>query len=95
MVWVGLDYPAVGPEHAWLRDRGRVTYDRVDDAGALAAFHELAAHEGILCALETAHAVAWAKEAARELGPGKTIVINLSGRGDKDVPTLAKNEGIE
>jgi tryptophan synthase beta chain len=91
----GLDYPAVGPEHAWLRDRGRARYDRVDDARALAAFHELATLEGILCALETAHALAWAKDAARELGSDKTIVINLSGRGDKDVSTLAKTEGIE
>ena len=66
----------------------------MDDDAALAAFHELAQTEGILCALESAHAIAYARGLARELGPGKLLLINLSGRGDKDVPTLAEREGI-
>lgn len=88
----GLDYPAVGPEHAWLRDRGRVRYTAVTDAEALAAFQALARLEGILPALESAHAVAEAMRIARER-PGVTILINLSGRGDKDVETVAKALG--
>ncbi len=91
-VSAGLDYAAVGPEHAWLRDLGRATYTSVSDEEAIEALHELARAEGILCALETAHAVAYARKAAKELGPGGLMVVNLSGRGDKDVPTLFERE---
>jgi tryptophan synthase beta chain len=83
----GLDYPAIGPEHAWLRDRGRARYESADDAAALRAFHELARLEGILPALESAHAVAWVIERAAELR-GRRVLINLSGRGDKDLATV-------
>ncbi|HXF69681.1 MAG TPA: tryptophan synthase subunit beta, partial [Thermoflexus sp.] len=85
----GLDYPAVGPEHAYLRDRKRVRYTAVTDREALAAFQALARLEGILPALESAHAVAEAMRLARER-PGTWILINLSGRGDKDLETVAK-----
>jgi tryptophan synthase beta chain len=88
----GLDYPAVGPEHAYLRDRGRVRYTAVTDAEALAAFRALARLEGILPALESAHAVAEAMRIARER-PGAWILVNLSGRGDKDLETVAKALG--
>lgn len=90
----GLDYPGVGPEHSWLKDSGRVHYVLATDAEALAAFHELTRTEGIIPALESSHAVAYAKKLAPELGAGKRIVINLSGRGDKDIFTIAKLEGI-
>jgi len=83
-VSAGLDYPGVGPEHAFLRESGRAEYVTVTDAEALDAFQYLARLEGILPALESAHAVAHARKLARELGPGKLLVINLSGRGDKD-----------
>jgi tryptophan synthase beta chain len=84
----GLDYAAVGPEHAWLQALGRTEYAYVTDAGALAAFQSLARLEGILPALESAHAVAYAESLARELGPDAVILVNLSGRGDKDVHTM-------
>ena len=84
----GLDYAAVGPEHAWLRDLGRAEYTSVSDAEAVGAFGALARSEGILPALESAHAVACACRLARELGGERSILINLSGRGDKDVETL-------
>ena len=84
----GLDYAAVGPEHAWLRDLGRAEYTSVSDAEAIAAFGALARSEGILPALESAHAVAYACRLAQELGGERSILINLSGRGDKDVETL-------
>ena len=84
----GLDYAAVGPEHAWLRDLGRAEYTNVSDDEALTAFGTLGRLEGILPALESAHAVAYACQLARELGPGRSILINLSGRGDKDVQTI-------
>ena len=84
----GLDYAAVGPEHAWLRDLGRAEYTSVSDAEAIEAFGALARSEGILPALESAHAVAYACRLARELGADRSILINLSGRGDKDVETL-------
>ena len=87
-VSAGLDYAAVGPEHAWLRDTGRATYAWVSDADALDAFGQLGRLEGILPALESAHAIAYATTLARELGPDKTILVNLSGRGDKDVQTV-------
>jgi tryptophan synthase beta chain len=84
----GLDYAAVGPEHAWLREQGRARYVYATDAEALAAFHELARLEGILPALESAHAVAYAMKRARELGPDRVLLVNLSGRGDKDLATV-------
>ena len=84
----GLDYAAVGPEHAWLRDTGRATYTWVSDADAVDAFGYLGRFEGILPALESAHAIAYATVLARALGPDKTILVNLSGRGDKDVQTV-------
>jgi tryptophan synthase beta chain len=86
----GLDYAAVGPEHAWLKETGRAEYTWVSDADALAAFQRLAKLEGILPALESAHAVAYADRLARELGEGQIILVNLSGRGDKDVQSVAK-----
>src|SRR5262245_26153618 len=86
----GLDYAAVGPEHAWLRAMGRAEYAYVTDAGALEAFQRLAKLEGILPALESAHAVAFAQRLARELGPSAILLVNLSGRGDKDVQTVEK-----
>jgi tryptophan synthase beta chain len=91
-VSAGLDYPAIGPEHAYWRDRGRIEYVSVDDGEALAAFHLLARTEGILPALESAHAVAEVVKRARALGPEKIILINLSGRGDKDVETVLAEE---
>jgi tryptophan synthase beta chain len=84
-VSAGLDYPAVGPEHADLFERGRVTYAAVSDAQALEAFETLTRAEGILPALETAHAVAYALRLARTMRPSQWILINLSGRGDKDL----------
>src|SRR5712692_5409531 len=81
----GLDYAAVGPEHAWLRSLGRTEYAHVSDDEALAAFQALARLEGILPALESAHAIAYVERLARELGPSKIVLVNLSGRGDKDV----------
>ena len=83
----GLDYPGVGPEHAYLHDTGRATYEPVTDAEAMTAFRALARTEGIVPAIESAHAIAGAQRLARELGPDATILINLSGRGDKDVAT--------
>jgi tryptophan synthase beta chain len=91
----GLDYPGVGPEHSWLKESGRVTYAAVTDRDALAAFHELTRIEGIMPALESSHAIAYAKQLARALGKDKSLVINLSGRGDKDIHTVAKLEGIK
>jgi tryptophan synthase beta chain len=90
----GLDYPGVGPEHAWLKDDGRVEYVTVNDDAALAAFHELTRVEGILPALESAHALAYVKTLAPTLKKDQMIVVNLSGRGDKDIFSIAKLEGI-
>ncbi|MFC4253262.1 tryptophan synthase subunit beta [Sinimarinibacterium flocculans] len=90
----GLDYPGVGPEHSWLKDSGRVEYVAVTDDEALAAFHELTRAEGIIPALESAHAFAHARKMAPALGPERHLVINLSGRGDKDIFTIARREGI-
>jgi tryptophan synthase beta chain len=90
-VSAGLDYPAVGPEHALLRDEGRVRYTAVGDHEALAAFHLLSELEGIIPALESAHAVAWVAREAGSLA-GKSILINLSGRGDKDLGILEAHE---
>ena len=90
----GLDYPGVGPEHAWLKDSGRVTYVAADDKEALASFHELTRLEGIIPALESSHALAYARKLASRMGKEQSIVVNLSGRGDKDIFTIAKLEGI-
>ena len=84
-VSAGLDYPGVGPEHAWLKDTGRAHYVAVDDREALAGFHELTRSEGIIPALESAHAVAYAGKLAPTLSKEQIIVVNLSGRGDKDL----------
>jgi tryptophan synthase beta chain len=92
-VSAGLDYAAVGPEHAWLRDRGRATYGWVSDDEALEAFHLLARLEGILPALESAHAVAYARRLAPELGSRGLLLVNLSGRGDKDLEIVARAGG--
>jgi len=86
----GLDYAAVGPEHAWLREVGRAEYAYVTDAEALDAFQTLAKLEGILPALESAHAIAYAQRIAKALGPEAILLVNLSGRGDKDVNTVEK-----
>ncbi len=89
-VSAGLDYAAVGPEHAWLRSIGRAEYAYVTDTEALDAFQMLARVEGILPALESAHAIAYTRTVARELGPSGVVLVNLSGRGDKDVQTVQK-----
>jgi len=94
-VSAGLDYPAIGPEHAYLHDAGRVEYVSVDDGEALAAFGELAKLEGIIPALESAHAVAHAKKLARQMTKEQIIIINLSGRGDKDVETVSESGKAE
>jgi len=90
----GLDYPGVGPEHALLKDLGRAEYRPVTDAAAMEAFALLSRTEGIIPAIESAHAVAGALELGRELGPDAVILVNLSGRGDKDVDTAAKWFGM-
>ena len=94
-VSAGLDYPGVGPEHAWLKDIGRVKYVAANDDEALAAFHRLTRVEGIMPALETAHAMAHAEKLAASMTPEQHIVVNLSGRGDKDILTVAALDGIE
>ena len=94
-VSAGLDYPGVGPEHSWLKDIGRVRYVTADDQETLAAFHRLTRIEGIMPALETAHALAYAEKLASEMSPDQHIIVNLSGRGDKDILTVAALEGIE
>ncbi|CAM3305376.1 tryptophan synthase subunit beta [Halomonas lysinitropha] len=94
-VSAGLDYPGVGPEHALWKDVGRVNYVAANDDDVLAAFRELTHVEGIMPALETAHALAYAKVLAPTMRPDQNIVINLSGRGDKDIMTVAKIDGIE
>jgi tryptophan synthase beta chain len=91
----GLDYPGVGPEHAWLKDSGRAEYVTIDDQEALAAFHDLCHNEGIIPALESAHAVAYAAKIAPTLGKDKILLVNLSGRGDKDMHTVAEKSGIK
>ena len=94
-VSAGLDYPGVGPEHAWLKDIGRVNYVAADDSEALASFHRVTRTEGIMPALETAHALAYAEKLAATMRPDQHIVVNLSGRGDKDILTVARLDGIE
>ena len=91
----GLDYPGVGPEHAWLKDIGRANYTTANDQEALDAFKELTLVEGIMPALETAHALAYVKKKAPSMDSEQVIVVNISGRGDKDINTVAKIEGIE
>ena len=93
-VSAGLDYPGVGPEHAFLKDVERAEYVAIDDTEALAAFRQLNLLEGILPALESSHAVAYAMKLAAEMTSDQSIVINLSGRGDKDIPTVARLDGI-
>lgn len=90
----GLDYPGVGPEHALLKDLHRVQYTTITDEQALQGFHDLCHLEGIIPALESSHAIAFAKSLAATLSKQKIIVVNLSGRGDKDIHTVAKIEGI-
>src|SRR5918998_3702225 len=91
----GLDYPSVGPEHSYLKDEKLVEYASVTDQDALDAFVETSRLEGIIPALETAHAISYAEKLAKDLGPGKNIVINLSGRGDKDVDVVSDALGID
>jgi tryptophan synthase beta chain len=90
----GLDYPGVGPEHSWLKDTGRAEYRSVSDASAMAGFAALCRTEGIIPALESSHAVAGAMQLGRELGPDALILVNLSGRGDKDVATASAYFGV-
>ncbi len=91
----GLDYPGVGPEHAWLKDIGRAQYVSVTDDEALAAFHLLTRTEGIMPALESSHAIAYAIKLAPTMDKEQTLIVNLSGRGDKDIHTVAAREGIQ
>ncbi len=91
----GLDYPGVGPEHAWLKDSGRARYVGITDEEAMTAFHELTRREGIMPALESAHAIAYGMKLAAELSADDIVLVNLSGRGDKDINTVAELEGLE
>ncbi|MGM0594871.1 MAG: tryptophan synthase subunit beta [Pseudomonadota bacterium] len=91
----GLDYPGVGPEHAWLKDTGRADYVIATDDEAMAAFHELSRMEGIIPALESSHALAYAAKLAPTMDKDQTILVNLSGRGDKDIHTVARLEGYD
>ena len=90
----GLDYPGVGPEHSYLKDSGQVTYDVVDDDEAMAAFDLMCSKEGIIPALESSHAVAWAIREAPKMNKDQVILVNLSGRGDKDINTVATLRNI-
>ena len=91
----GLDYPGVGPEHAWLQEIGRAQYVGITDKEALAAFHYLCRAEGIIPALESSHAVAYAMKLAKEMKPEQSILVSLSGRGDKDIGTVADLSGVD
>jgi tryptophan synthase beta chain len=91
----GLDYPGVGPEHAWLKDSGRAQYVGVTDAEALKAFHDCCRIEGIIPALESSHALAYAAKLAPTLPADKVLLVNLSGRGDKDLHIVAEAGGLE
>jgi tryptophan synthase beta chain len=93
-VSAGLDYPGVGPEHSWLKDIGRVNYVAINDDEALASFRKLTLTEGIMPALETAHATAYVEKLAPQMGKDEIIIVNLSGRGDKDILTVAALDGI-
>ena len=90
----GLDYPGVGPEHSFLKESGRARYLSVTDAEALAGFQRLARTEGILCALESAHAIAALPKVAADLSDGAVVIVNVSGRGDKDMGTISKRLGV-
>ena len=94
-VSAGLDYPGVGPEHAWLKDSGRAEYVTITDDEALQAFHDLCHFEGIIPALESSHALAYAAKLAPTLATDKMLLVNLSGRGDKDMHTVAEKSGIQ
>ncbi len=94
-VSAGLDYPGVGPEHAWLKDSGRATYVAIDDEQSLQAFHDCCRIEGIIPALESSHALAYAAKLAPTLPADQIILVNLSGRGDKDMHTVALRAGLE
>ncbi len=91
----GLDYPGVGPEHAWLKDIGRANYVAVSDDEAMGGFHDITRLEGIIPALESSHAIAYARKLAPELGKEGIMIVNLSGRGDKDIQTIANIDGVE
>jgi tryptophan synthase beta chain len=93
-VSAGLDYPGVGPEHSWLKDSGRASYVAIKDDEALEAFHNLCKVEGIIPALETSHALAYAQKLASQMSSEEVILVNLSGRGDKDINTVANISGI-
>jgi tryptophan synthase beta chain len=94
-VSAGLDYPGVGPEHAWLKDSGRATYTAITDDDALQAFHDCCRIEGIIPALESSHAIAYACQLAKTLPKDKVILVNLSGRGDKDMHTVAQRANLK
>jgi len=94
-VSAGLDYPGVGPEHSWLKDSGRAEYVTITDDEALQAFHDLCRYEGIIPALESSHALAYAAKLAPTLAKDKVLLVNLSGRGDKDMHTVAEKSGIQ
>jgi tryptophan synthase beta chain len=94
-VSAGLDYPGVGPEHAWLKDNGRAQYVSITDDEALTAFGECCRTEGIIPALESAHALAYATKIAPGLPAGTVLLVNLSGRGDKDMNTVAERTGLK
>ena len=94
-VSAGLDYPGVGPEHAWLKESARAEYVHVNDDEALSAFRDLTRYEGIMPALESSHALAWVKKLAPTMSAEQSIIVNLSGRGDKDIHTVAEIDGIE
>lgn len=93
-VSAGLDYPGVGPEHAWLKDIKRAEYVAIKDDEAMTAFHNLCRTEGIIPALETSHALAYAEKIAKTMSKDQIILVNLSGRGDKDINTVAKLANI-
>ena len=94
-VSAGLDYPGVGPEHAWLKDSGRASYVTITDAEALAAFHACCRIEGIIPALESSHALAYAAKIATAMPKDRILLVNLSGRGDKDMATVAERSGLD
>ncbi|HSC76006.1 MAG TPA: pyridoxal-phosphate dependent enzyme, partial [Pseudomonadales bacterium] len=94
-VSAGLDYPGVGPEHSWLKDIGRANYVAINDTEALAGFRRLTQTEGIMPALESSHAVAYAEKLAPTMGKDNIIIVSLSGRGDKDIHTIAGIDGIK
>ena len=93
-VSAGLDYPGVGPEHAWLKDIKRAEYVAITDDEAMNAFHTLCRTEGIIPALESSHALAYAMKLAATMSPDQVLLVNLSGRGDKDINTVASLAGI-